>query len=545
MSATSLEQLVSLCKQRGFIFPGSEIYGGLANTWDYGPLGVELKNRVKQLWWNTFVRKRHDMVGLDASILMNPKVWEASGHVSSFSDPLVDCKKCKQRFRGDKLIEERISISYPELLVHVINLVQTGQFDMGGPTVWFKLGEKFHEAQTPQIMIWDQKKEEYVKPKNFVMEALPILLKYNMHVLSNGLKNIGIDIGLRGSEKTMNGPILCPNCGGHDWSEPRQFNLMFKTKQGVIEGEGADIYLRPETAQGIFVNFKNVAQTMRLRLPFGVAQIGKAFRNEITPGNFTFRTREFEQMEIEYFFDAERQPWEDVFAEWKKSSWSFLVDTLGIREENLRLRDHEPDELSHYSKGTTDIEYKFPWGWGELCAAAAYRGDFDLTQHQTFSGEDLSYSDPDDPKRKILPHVMEPSFGADRVTLAVLLDAYSEEAVAEDTRTVMKFHPSVAPVDVAILPLSKKEHLIGKAEELYKKIVQESNLHVDFDITGSIGKRYRRQDEIGTPKCITVDFGTLGEDAAQGEKDTVTIRDRDTLEQIRVPLENVLAELSR
>lgn len=469
MPALSLDTLVSLCKRRGFIFPGSDIYGGLANTWDYGPLGVELKNRIKQLWWKTFVRRRPDMVGLDASILMNPKVWEASGHVSSFTDPLVDCKNCKQRFRGDKLLEEKLGVEAVAVL-------------------------KLEQVQ-PMLM----------------------------------------------AEKTM-----CPSCGKIAWTEAKKFNLMFKTHQGVVEEDAALVYLRPETAQGIFVNFKNIVDTSRMRLPFGVAQIGKAFRNEITPGNFTFRTREFEQMEIEYFFDPEKTKWEDIFATWKKDSLSFLVDGLGIDPKNLRLRDHEKDELSHYSKGTTDIEYKFPWGWGELCAAAAYRTDYDLSQHQKFSGQELQYTDPDDPKRKITPHVMEPSFGSDRITLAVLLDAYTDEKLAEDdVRTVMKFDKKIAPTDVAILPLSRKEHLSAKAEELYKKIVQETDLSVDFDVTGSIGKRYRRQDEIGTPKCITVDFGTLGEDAAQGEKDTVTIRDRDTQKQERVSIGELLQRLCK
>ena len=466
MPAPTLDLLVSLCKRRGFIFPGSDIYGGLANTWDYGPLGVELKNRLKKLWWKTFVHKRQDMVGLDSSILMNPKVWEASGHVSNFNDPLVDCTKCKQRFRGDKLLEEKIGVEAAAIL-------------------------KLDQVQ-------------------------PMLI----------------------AEK-----IACPHCGLIAWTPAKKFNLMFKTQQGVIEGEGTDIYLRPETAQGIFVNFRNVADTMRKRLPFGVAQIGKAFRNEITPGNFTFRTREFEQMEIEYFFDAEKQDWNNIYEDWKKETWAFLTETLGIRAENLRFRDHEKDELSHYSKGTVDVEYKFPWGWGELCAAAAYRTDFDLTQHEKFSKQDLHYTDPDEPTRKIVPHVMEPSFGADRITLAIMLDAYTEEQVKDDTRTVMKFNPRMSPVDVAILPLSKKEHLIEKAQEIYKKILAETDLVVDFDITGSIGKRYRRQDEIGTPKCITVDFGTLGEDAAQGERDTVTIRDRDSLKQERVSLGELIEKL--
>jgi len=475
MTNASLDQLVSLCKRRGFVYPGSEIYGGLANTWDYGPLGVELKNNIKQLWWKEFVRKRTDMVGLDAAILMNPKAWEASGHVGNFADPLVDCKACKQRFRGDKLIEEKLGVEAAAIL-----------------------------------------KLEQVEP-------------------------------MLTAEK-----ITCPNCGKLDWAPAKKFNLMFKTQQGVIEGEGTDIYLRPETAQGIFVNFKNVAMTSRMRLPFGVAQIGKAFRNEITPGNFTFRTREFEQMEIEYFFDPEATPWEGIFETWKKDTWSFLTETLGIKAENLRFRDHEKDELSHYSKGTTDVEYKFPWGWGELCAAAAYRTDFDLTQHQTFSGEDMQYSDPDDQTRKIIPHVMEPSFGADRITLAVMLDAYDEESLGgarddsgkEDTRTVMHFAAKVAPMKIAILPLSKKEHLVAKSKEIHAMLVEQLDANVDFDVTGSIGKRYRRQDEIGTPKCVTVDFGTLGEDPAQGETDTVTVRDRDTQQQVRMKISE-LAEYLR
>lgn len=467
MSAPTLDSLVSLSKRRGFIFPGSEIYGGLANTWDYGPLGVELKNRIKKLWWKTFVRGRIDMVGLDSGILMNPRVWEASGHVSSFTDPLVDCKNCKQRYRGDKLLEEKLGVEAVAVL-------------------------KIEQVQ-------------------------PMLL----------------------AEK-----IPCPACGKFAWTEAKKFNLMFKTHQGVVEEDATLVYMRPETAQGIFVNFKNILETSRMRLPFGVGQIGKAFRNEITPGNFTFRTREFEQMEIEYFFDPEKTRWEDIFEEWKKASMSFLTDTLGMKPDNLRFRDHEKDELSHYSKGTTDIEYKFPWGWGELCAAAAYRTDYDLKQHTEFSGKELTYTDPDDGARKITPHVMEPSFGSDRITLAVMLDAYNEEKVADDDiRTIMKFTPKIAPIDIAILPLSKKEHLIAKAKDLYNKLIQETDLTIDFDVTGSIGKRYRRQDEIGTPKCITVDFGTLGEDPAQGEVDTVTIRDRDTLKQERVTIKELLQKL--
>ncbi len=442
MPASSLEEIVSLCKRRGFIFPGSDIYGGLANTWDYGPLGAELKKRVRDHWWREFVHKRSDIVGLDSSILMNPKVWEASGHVTSFNDPLVDCKNCKERFRGDHLLEKK----------------------MGTDAV--------------SVLILDQ--------------IQPMLV----------------------SEK-----INCPSCGNCDWTEAKQFNLMFKTQQGVIEGEGDDIFLRPETAQGIFVNFKNIVQTMRMRLPFGVAQVGKAFRNEITPGNFTYRTREFEQMEIEYF--VEPDDGDSSFSEWQDKVVNWYKD-LGISDNNLRVREHSADELSHYSTKTIDIEYQFPWGWGELFGLA-HRGDYDLSKHEEVSGEDLKYSDP---------------------VLTLLLEAYTEEEVeGSDVRTVMRFDKRIAPVDVAVLPLSKKEPLIAKAKEVFDQIAMNTNFVVDFDITGSIGKRYRRQDEIGTPLAITVDFGTIGEDKEQGAKDTVTIRNRDTLEQDRVSLTELVDRL--
>lgn len=462
MTNTTLDTIVSLAKRRGFIFPGSEIYGGLANSWDYGPLGVELKNNIKKLWWQTFVRERMDMVGLDAAILMNPRVWEASGHVGSFTDPLVDCKECKQRFRGDKLLEEKLSVE-----------------EVAG----IKL-----EDVSPRLM----------------SESVP-----------------------------------CPACGKVNWTEAKRFNLMFKTKQGVIDGEGADIYLRPETAQGIFVNFKNVSQTQRLKLPFGIAQIGKAFRNEITPGNFTFRTREFEQMEIEYFFDPENTDWKVVYENWKSDTWQFLTKTLGIREENLRFRDHDPDELSHYSKGTVDVEYKFPWGWGELCAAAAYRTDFDLKQHMEFSGEDLRYIDPQDPQRKFVPHVMEPSFGCDRVALAVLLDSYQEEAAQDEdgeVRVMLGLAKRVAPYQVAVLPLSKKDELSGVSREIVQALAKQ--FAVTYDETQSIGKRYRRQDEIGTPFCVTVDFDTLNDNA-------VTVRNRDTMTQERIAISELVSYLQK
>ncbi|HAI98680.1 TPA: glycine--tRNA ligase [Candidatus Peribacteria bacterium] len=464
MPASTLDQLTSLCKRRGFIFPGSEIYGGLANTWDYGPLGVEVKNRLKQLWWKSFVTKRADMVGMDSSILMNPKVWQASGHVQSFTDPLVDCRKCKERFRGDKLLEEKLGIE----AAAVLKVSQIGP-----------------------------------------------MLK---------------------AEK-----IACPACDAHDWTEAKQFNMMFKTHQGVVEDDATLVYLRPETAQGIFVNFRNVLNTMRPRLPFGIAQIGKAFRNEITPGNFTFRTREFEQMEIEYFVEPGKDA--DAFEEWKELVWEWF-SSLGIPEKSLRFREHERDELAFYSKRTIDIEYRFPWGWGELFGLAS-RTDHDLSCHQKLSGEDLTFTDPDTPEKKFLPYTIEPSFGCDRTILTLLLEAYTDEELPNgEVRTVMKLDPRIAPIDVAILPLSKKEHLVEKARDLHRTLVKETSLSIDFDITGSIGKRYRRQDEIGTPKCITVDFGTLGEDDKQGSKDTVTIRDRDSLKQERVTIAELVRALT-
>lgn len=458
MPATSLDQIVNLSKRRGFIFPGSEIYGGLANTWDYGPYGVELKNNLKKLWWDFWITRRDDIVGMDSAILMNPKTWEASGHVASFSDPLVDCKACKKRHRGDKLLEEKLSIE----AIAGIRL----------------------EEVTPRL----------------IKEKIP-----------------------------------CPDCGKCDWAEAKQFNLMFKTHQGVTEESGAQVYLRPETAQGIFVNFKNVQATTRKRLPFGIGQIGKAFRNEITPGNFTFRTREFEQMEIEYFCAG--KDWKSVYEKLEKASWEFFL-MLGIDEKNLRWRQHDDKELSHYSSLTKDIEYKFPWGWGEL-QGLAYRGDFDLQQHQKFSGEKMEYLDPET-NEKFVPHCVEPSFGCDRSVLTVLLDAYSEEKVADDTRVVMKFSPALAPIKVAVLPLSKKENLSKEARKVFDLVSAE--FRAEYDETQSIGRRYRRQDEIGTPLCVTVDFGTIGEEAeGQCKKGYVTVRDRDTLKQEEVEISKLNA----
>lgn len=446
-----METIVRLCKSRGYVYPGSEIYGGLANTWDYGPLGVELKNNVKAAWRKKFIQENKNIVGLDAAILMNPETWVASGHVSGFSDPLLDCKECKTRHRADKLIE-----SYA------------------------------HE------------KGEDIVADGWTDEQM---LKYiNEH------------------------KIVCPKCGKLNYTDIRKFNLMFKTFQGVTEDSTSTVYLRPETAQGIFVDFKNVMRTTRKKIPMGIAQIGKAFRNEITPGNFTFRTREFEQMELEFFC----KPGTDLewFEYWRKFCKNWLLN-LGMKEENIRLRDHSPEELVFYSKGTTDIEFAFPFGWGELWGIAD-RTDYDLTAHQTHSKEDMSYLDPET-NEKYIPYVIEPSVGADRVTLAFLCNAYEEQELGEgDTRIVLHLHPALAPYKAAILPLSKK--LNDKADEIFQTLAKA--FPVDYDDAGSIGKRYRRQDEIGTPYCITVDFDTL-------EDNQVTVRDRDTMEQIRIPIDQV------
>ena len=452
----TMEKIVALAKNRGFVYPGSEIYGGLANTWDYGPLGVELKNNVKKAWWKKFIQESPYNVGVDCAILMNPQTWVASGHVGGFSDPLMDCKECKERFRADKLIEDyRKEQGLPEESV-----------DGWG----------------------NEKMKAYIEENN----------------------------------------ICCPSCGAHNFTDIRQFNLMFKTFQGVTEDAKNIVYLRPETAQGIFVNFKNVQRTTRKKIPFGIGQIGKSFRNEITPGNFTFRTREFEQMELEFFC----KPGEDLqwFEYWRSYAKKWL-DDLGMQAENLRFRDHAKEELSHYSKATTDVEYLFPFGWGELWGIAD-RTDFDLTCHQNVSGQDMSYFDAAT-NEKYIPYCIEPSLGADRMTLAFLCDAYDEEEVAEgDVRTVLHFHPAIAPIKAAILPLSKK--LSDKASEIYAELSKE--FAVDFDETGSIGKRYRRQDEVGTPFCITYDF--------ESENDgCVTVRDRDTMEQVRMPIAELSAYL--
>lgn len=447
----TMEKIVSLAKNRGFVYPGSDIYGGLANAWDYGPLGVELKNNVKKAWWRKFIQESTYNVGVDCAILMNPQVWVASGHVGGFSDPLIDCKDCKTRHRADKLIEDW-------------NKENNIEFKVDG-------------LKNEELM-------QYIKEKG----------------------------------------VKCPNCDSANFTDIRKFNLMFKTYQGVTEDSKAEIFLRPETAQGIFVNFKNVQRTSRKKIPFGIGQIGKSFRNEITPGNFTFRTREFEQMELEFFCE----PGTDLewFAYWKDFCYQWLLK-LNMKADSLKLRDHEKEELSHYSNATTDIEFLFPFGWGELWGIAD-RTDFDLKQHMLHSKDDLSYFDPTT-NEKYVPYCIEPSLGADRVTLAFLCDAYDEEEVAEgDVRTVLRFHPALAPVKIAILPLSKK--LGEEAEKVYQVLTK--NYVCEYDETGSIGKRYRRQDEIGTPYCITFDFDSL-------EDKSVTIRDRDTMQQVRVKIEEL------
>ncbi|MBD5099935.1 MAG: glycine--tRNA ligase [Clostridiales bacterium] len=458
MANLTMDKLVALCKGRGFIFAGSEIYGGLANTWDYGPLGVELKNNVKRAWWKKFVQENTLNTGLDSAILMNPNVWVASGHVGGFSDPLMDCKSCKTRHRADNLIEDYIS----------------------------------RKKLDVTIAGWsNEKMEKYIADNS----------------------------------------IPCPNCGKCDFTGVRQFNLMFKTFQGVTEDSTNTVYLRPETAQGIFVNFLNVQRTSRMKVPFGIGQIGKSFRNEITPGNFIFRVREFEQMELEFFC----KPGTDLewFAYWKEFCKNWLLG-LGIKAENLKLRDHDPEELSHYSNATTDFEFKFPFGWGELWGIAD-RTDFDLNAHAKVSGKNLEYTDPVT-NEKYVPYVIEPSLGVERMVLALLCNAYEEQELeVGDSRVVMHFHPAIAPYKVAVLPLQKKA-LGEKSEEIYRNLSKKFS--ATYDESASIGKRYRRQDEIGTPYCVTVDFETL-------EDNCVTVRERDSMEQERISLidlENYLAK---
>ena len=458
-SQKTMEKLVALCKNRGFVFAGSEIYGGLANTWDYGPLGVEMKNNIKKAWWKKFVQESPYNVGLDAAILMNPQTWVASGHLGGFSDPLMDCRECKERFRADKLIEDYCT--------------ETG-VTLNKPI------DAFTQAEM----------KEFIEEHN----------------------------------------IPCPSCGKHNFTDIRQFNLMFKTFQGVTEDAKNTVYLRPETAQGIFVNFTNVQRTTRKKLPFGIGQIGKSFRNEITPGNFIFRVREFEQMELEFFC----QPGTDLewFAYWRSFCKNWLL-SLGMTEDHLRLRDHDPEELCFYSKATTDFEFLFPFGWGELWGVAD-RTDYDLTQHQNTSGKDLTYFDPDKNERYI-PYVIEPSLGVERSFLAFLCDAYDEEEIGEgDVRTVLHLHPALAPFKAAVLPLSKK--LSDKAVEIHNDLAKY--FPTDFDETGSIGKRYRREDEIGTPFCITYDFDSENDGC-------VTVRDRDTMQQERIKIADLRSYIEK
>ena len=452
-----MDKIVALCKGRGFVYPGSEIYGGLANSWDYGPLGVEFKNNVKTAWWKKFVQDSPYNVGLDAAILMHPETWVASGHVGGFSDPLMDCKDCKSRYRADKLIED-----------------------------------------------WYHDKGETVTVDGWSADEMSKFIKENN--------------------------IKCPKCGSMNYTDIRQFNLMFKTFQGVTEDSSSQLYLRPETAQGIFVNFKNVQRTSRKKIPFGIGQIGKSFRNEITPGNFIFRIREFEQMELEFFCKPDTDL--DWFVYWKDYCKNFLL-SLGIKEENIKMRDHAREELAFYSKATTDIEFMFPFGWGELWGIAD-RTDYDLKQHSEHSGEKMEYIDPETNERYV-PYVVEPSLGADRVALAFLVEAYDEEEIKEgDTRVVMRFHPAIAPVKAAVLPLSKK--LSDKAYKLYEQMSKKFNC--EFDESGSIGKRYRRQDEIGTPWCVTYDFDSE-------ESGNVTVRNRDTMEQITLSMDEVIPYIEK
>jgi glycyl-tRNA synthetase len=458
MTDVTMEKIVSLAKRRGFVYPGSEIYGGLANTWDYGPLGTELLNNIKNFWRRKFVKEMPSNVELDSAILLNPQVWTASGHVGNFADPLMDCKKCKSRLRADKHIED-----------------------------------------------WNEKNSTNIFPEKWAGEFTETKILFDF---------------------ISQNKIACPKCGAVDWTEPKAFNLMFKTEQGVIEGEGAMIYLRPETAQGIFINFKNVQTTSRKKIPFGICQIGKSFRNEITPGNFIFRTREFEQMEMEFFCKPGTEL--EWFAFWKDYTYKWFL-SIGIKPENLRMRDHGEDELAFYSNATTDVEYLYPFGWGELCGIAS-RTDYDLKQHIELSGKDLSYFD-EASKEKFVPFVIEPSLGVQRTALITLCDAYNEEIVGEnDTRIVLKFHPLIAPVKIAILPLTKK--LSDEADKLFKHLIAELGWNIDFDEIGSIGKRYRRHDEIGTPYCVTFDFDSL-------EDKSVTVRDRDNMQQERIPLEGI------
>ncbi len=480
MDESLMEKLTALGKRRGFIYPGSELYGGLANTYDYGPVGTELLRNIRNVWWDTFVHRRDDIVGLDASLISHQKVWEASGHTTGFADALIDCKSCKSRIRADHLIE-----GYLE----------------DNPAPDFE--GKPHSPLTLDTV------NNYIKTKKvegLSIEQLEAIIKLHH--------------------------IKCPVCENFDWTSVRKFNLLFPVHLGIVEGDQSLAYLRGETAQGMFINFKNVVNSTRVRLPFGIAQQGKGFRNEITPGNSVFRTIEFDMAEIEYFFDPEASNWEELYEEWKKQMWDFVIKKLGVNEENLRWREHDEKERSFYSKRTEDLEYKFPFGFKELWGLS-YRTDYDLTQHQNVSKKDLTIVDPQSGK-KVLPYVIEPAVGINRLLLVVLLDAYTEE----DKRIVLKLRPGIAPIKVAVFPLlANKEDLVKTAREIYKNLKKQLNGAVAFDDRGNIGKRYLSQDEIGTPFCVTVDFQTL-------EDKTVTVRDRNTTKQERVTIADLVSSLA-
>jgi len=481
MTENLLEKIVALTKRRGFIYPGSELYGGLANTYDYGPTGTELLRNIKNLWWSYFVQQRDDIVGLDASLISHHRIWEASGHVAGFADAMIDCKHCKSRFRADHLIEDFLEDANNQ--VRIKHWAE--KLIVGGET---KLTNEIVTKVT------EDKKVEGLTTEQLA-EIIFLL------------------------------DITCPNCGEVDWTPVRKFNQLFPVELGLVQGDNNVAYLRGETAQGMFVNFKNVVDSTRVRLPFGIAQLGKSFRNEITPGNSIFRTLEFEQAEIEYFFDHKKTKWEELFLDWKNSMFGFVTEKLGIKEENLRWRPHSDEERSFYSKRTEDLEYRFPFGFKELWGLA-YRTNYDLAQHQTNSQKDLSIIDPQTGE-KILPHVIEPAVGINRLMLMVLCDAYYED----EKRTVLKLHPKLAPYKVAVFPLlANKEELVGKARDIYKNL--KESFMTAWDDRGNIGKRYMAQDEIGTPWCVTVDFQTL-------EDSTVTVRDRDTAEQTRLPIDEL------
>jgi glycyl-tRNA synthetase len=505
-----MEKIVSLCKRRGFIFPGSEIYGGMANSWDYGPLGVELKNNIKEAWWKKFVHERTDMVGIDAALIMNPKVWEASGHLKNFTDPLVECKKCHERFRADKLIEQAQGGKFLDLLEKYI---KTQDAALQDPKM-LKILREIAEKGEAVVEGGEKKKIPSELAENFLKGT------YAKDILT----------AIHGMLDFYN--LKCPNCGSeHQWTPPNSFNLMLKTFIGPAEESANVAYFRPETAQAMFVDFKQVLETSRKRIPFGIAQIGKAFRNEITPGNFIFRTREFEQMEIEYFI--REKDWKKSFDYWHKEMYQWMAE-LGLEKKHLHDLEVPDKERAHYSKRTIDIEYDFPFGTDELYGLA-YRTDFDLGNHIKGSGQNLEYMDPET-QEKFIPHVIEPTFGVDRSVLAVLCESYTEEEAptAEkgetETRVVLKFPKWLAPIKVAILPLSKKEELAKVAQPLYEDLVK--TFVCEYDETQSIGKRYRRQDEIGTPYCVTIDFETL-------EDKAVTVRDRDTMKQERIKIEEL------